>query len=197
MNQFTNNTKRSKKIAIPSTNMSQPRNGRRRRRNRRGGGVPGGLLPGGIKIRDTEIFPMPDKEKLLVLQFCPGKSTLTRLDYEALKYRRWSLIRVSFSYQPTAALSDSGSVTYGILPGPADMKVVKEGDITKLKPFQKHSLWKSSSLTVSSNICIQPHYMTNATSEDSVAFTMYLWTTNNSLGVMRVTYDLFLNYPKP
>lgn len=199
MNRSTRTTRRLKQAANQLTKqMSGMRINGRKRRNRRRNAGKANLLPGGIRIVDTEVLGLTeDAAKVQVLQFSPGKTKLVRLDNEATKFRRWSLVRVVINYQPTAALSDSGSITYGILPGPKSSAVKAEGDIMKLRPFQKHALWKSSSLTVSSNIMIQPHMLTNDDKEDSVGFCIYICTTNKGLGVFRISYDLVLNYPNP
>lgn len=173
-------------------------NGRRRNR-RRAGGPSMSILPGGVRITDTEV--LSQGKDLFVLQFCPGRTGLPRLDNEGNKFSRWSLVRVVLTYQPTASLSDSGSITYGVLPGPQD-NTIKETDITKLRPFQKHSLWKSSSVTISPNIVVQKHLFTaNSTVtdrlEDSVAFCIYFKSSNSTLGTIRVSYTVILNYPKP
>lgn len=177
--------------------------GNRRNRRRRGGGAPRAIMPGGVRIVDTEVLPLTaEPDKLGVVQFCPGSTGLVRLDNEANKFGRWTLLRVVFTYQPTASLSDSGSITYGILPGPLNSSVTKD-TITKLKPFQKHSLWKSSSITVSRNIMMQMHMLTGkvvdtpTTTEDMVGFCFYYTTTKPSLGVLRVSYEVVLNFPKP
>lgn len=173
-------------------------NGGRRRRRRRNTVPRSTILPGGIKLVDTEVLPFETKPSTLqVLEFCPGKTTLVRLDNEANKFGRWSLVRVVFTYQPTASLGDSGSITYGILPGPKSATIKAESDIARLKPFNKHSLWKASSLTVGSNICIQKHLITAGTDADSVAFCLYLSTSKPDLGLMKVSYHLILNYPHP
>lgn len=173
------------------------RGGRSRNRRRRRGNVGASIMPGGIRVNDTEVFSISKPTDVVSLVFCPGKTTLPRLDREAAKYGRWSLIRVIISYQPTASLADKGAITYGILPGPASSTVSKEADIVKLRPFQKHALWKSSSITVSSNIMIQKHMYTGNTTEDSVGFTVYFSTADEKVGVVRVSYELALNYPKP
>lgn len=198
MNSSIKNTNRSRPLAIPSNGNSNG-NGRRRRNRRRARGPNTAILPGGVRITDTEI--LSQSEKLFVLEFCPGRTGLPRLDNEANKFTRWSLIRVVLTYQPTASLSDSGSFSYGILPGPKN-DTLTEKDITKLRPFQKHSLWKSSSLTVSNNIVVQRHLFTAAPAEttrleDSVGFCVYIFTSKKDLGTFRVNYSLVLNYPKP
>lgn len=198
MNSSIKNINRSKQQVAPSRARTMNGNGRRRNR-RRGGGPTAALLPGGIRISDTEILSQSDK--LFVLEFCPGRTGLPRLDNEAAKFTRWSLIRVVLTYQPTASLSDSGSFTYGILPGPKS-DTIKADDITKLRPFQKHSLWKSSSLTVSNNITVQKHLFTSVPAstdrlEDAVAFSVYIFTSKKDLGTFKVSYSVVLNYPKP
>lgn len=197
MNSSTKNTNRSKRQAASKAG-ALVTNGRRRNR-RRGGGPNTAILPGGVRISDTEI--LAQSADFLVLEFCPGRTGLPRLDNEADKFTRWSLIRVVLTYQPTASLGDSGSFSYGILPGPKNA-TVKAEDITKLRPFQKHSLWKSSSLTVSNNIAVQRHMFTSSKDakdrlEDSVAFSVYIKTSNKDLGTFRVNYSVVLNYPKP
>lgn len=200
MNRSTRTTRRLKQAA---SQLTKQMNGlsiapRKRRRNRRGGKGTNKLLPGGVRIVDTEVLSFTDKSATVqAIPFCPGKTTLVRLDNEAAKFRRWSLIRVVINYQPTASLGDSGAITYGILPGPTNGKIAAETDIMKLRPFQKHALWKSSSLTISSNIMIQPHMLTNGTSEDAVGFAIYVSTTDKALGVFKISYDIVLNYPNP
>lgn len=197
MNQSRNNTQRSAKRV---NQLSRQMNGlsvrNRRRRRRRGTTNRANILQGGVQINDSEVFTIPKADDVVVLEFCPGKTGLVRLDNEAKKFKRWSLIRVVITYQPTASLSDSGSITYGILPGPKDTTVVKD-TITRLRPFQKHALWKSSSLTVGSNVMIQSHMLTSGNNEDSIGFCVYIQTSNKDLGVFRVTYSVVLNYPEP
>lgn len=172
------------------------RTNRRRRRRRNGGGGRNNLLPGGVMLNDVEVLPVTEKDKLFVCSFCPGKTGLVRLDHEASKFKRWSLIRVNITYQPTASLGDSGAFTYGILPGPKDNSVTAE-KIVQLRPFQKHALWKSSSITVSANIMVQQHMYTNGNSEDHVGFCIYILTSDNTLGLLRISYQVALNYPEP
>lgn len=183
-----------KKMNVNGSNGNQA-NRRRNRRARRG--MPGNIMPGGVRIKDTEIFSLTKASDVLRLPFCPGKTTLPRLDNEAAKFGRWSLVRVIITYQPTASLADKGAITYGILPGPPSDKIKSEGDIMKLRPFQKHALWKSSSLTVTNTIMIQKHMYTNANSEDAVGFTIYISTADNALGILKLNYEVVLNYPKP
>lgn len=173
---------------------------RRRGRRRRRGGNRSNILPGGIRLNDTEVLAVTDAAtKMQAVEFAPTRSTLTRLDNEGNKFGRWSLIRVVINYIPTASLADTGTITYGILPGPINDTIKEEGDICKLKPFQKHSLWKSSSITVGNSVCIQRHLLVRKTNlnEDVVAFTLYISTTNRKMGVFRITYNVVLNYPKP
>lgn len=172
---------------------------RRRRRTRRGGNRTS-ILPGGIRLNDTEVLAITAKtSELQMVEFAPTRSTLVRLDNEGNKFGRWSLIRVIINYIPTASLSDSGTIAYGILPGPKSDLIKAEADICKLKPFQKHALWKSSSITVGNSVCIQRHLLIKSTqiSEDVVAFTLYISTTKPNMGLIRITYSVVLNYPKP
>lgn len=199
MNRSSRRTARSNRAVAQltkQTNAMSLRNSRRRRRRRNGGGGRNNLMPGGVLLNDVEVLPVPDKEKLFVCSFCPGKTGLVRLDHEATKFKRWSLIRVIITYQPTASLSDKGAITYGILPGPQDKTVTLE-KIVQLRPFQKHALWKSSSITVSASIMVQQHMYTSGTNEDSVGFCLYINTSDNTLGLFRIHYQIALNYPEP
>lgn len=203
MNQSTANTARLKRqVTQLSNRLNNVNITRRRRRRGRRGATRATIMPGGVKIVDTEVLGLPaipsgKSASFMVMSFCPGNTKLVRLDNEAGKFKRWSLIRVNIVYQPTASLSDSGSITYGILPGPKSALIDEESEILKLRPFQKHSLWKASSITVSGSIMIQPHMLTNGEKEDNVGFCLYISTTKPEVGCFRISYDLILNYPNP
>lgn len=204
MNQSTRSTKRLQTRVKQLTNQMKGMslNARRRNRRRRGTGNRRALLPGGVRLVDTEVVAYGTiSDKVLQVPFSPGKTKLTRLDLEGAKFGRWGFNRIILTFVPTASLTETGSIAYGVLPGPSTN--IGKGDITKLKPFQKHAVWKSSSITVSNNIMIQPHMLTNGDTADHVAFTIYMQfeglptTSTSGSGVFKVTYDLYFNFPHP
>lgn len=157
-------------------------------------------MVGGLRVVDTEVFAQVKQAApttVQVLHFCPGKTTLPRLDAEATKYKRWFLNRVVITYEPTATISDAATVTYGILPGKPATGVSDDGKIMALRPFNKHAVWKGSSLTVSRNIMAQPLLYCNGDGDDYTAFCVYLVATDTTKGVFKIAYDLQLSYPQP
>lgn len=147
---------------------------------------------------DTEVLALTaDAKKLQVMIFSPGKTGLARLDAEAAKYSRYYINRVTITYSATASISDQTVVTYGLCPGAQASSIKGDGDITKLRPFNKHAAWNSSSSTVSRNIQATPYLYTNGVDEDHVAFCLYITTGNEKLGCVKITYDVMMSYPIP
>lgn len=151
-------------------------------------------MVGGLRCVDTEVYT--HKAGLNVLVFSPGKTTLPRLDAEASKYNRWTLNRVTVSFESSAVVTDESTFTYGILPG-AKADSVKEDNITALRPFVQHAAYKNGSLTVTRAIMSQPYLYCNGADADATAFCLYLAATAAGKGVFKISYDVTLSYPKP
>lgn len=144
---------------------------------------------------DTEV--LPQTKGLMVCVFSPGKTGLVRLDAEAGKYNRWSLNRVTISYEPTSAMTNTNTITMGILPGKKDETVKDAAAIMKLRPFIKQAVWKGSSLTVTRSIMPQQYLYCSGDGKDDVAFGLYIFVDDATVGVVKISYDISLTYPKP
>lgn len=167
-----------------------PSAGRRRRRGARG--TP--AMVGGLRCVDTEVFT--HKKDFQVMTFCPGSSGLPRLDAEAAKYSRWTLNRVTITFESAAVVTDVATFTYGILPGMVVATLDKAG-ITKLRPFVQHAAYKNGSITVTKSIMSQPYLYCSGTDADAVAFCLYINAGAEGKGVFKVSYDVSLAFPKP
>lgn len=185
-------TPRARRSAPPQV-QNPPR--RRGKQTRKQGRTPAML--GGLRAVDTEVLALAKDDTLQVMAFSPGKTGLTRLDAESAKYMRWRLNRVTITYEPTGPSTSEETITYGILPGSLSASVTSAATIMKLRPFHKHTTFKSSSITVSSNIMSQQYLYTSGIGEDEVAFCLYLLTTKAAQGVLKISYDITLAYPKP
>lgn len=152
-----------------------------------------GNLP--IRLRDTEVTNVP--KALTKLEFCPGKTSLPRLDYEAAKFARWRVISVSVKYSPTCSYTTDGAVVYGIISGPPDSAIKTPSDVLKLRPFQAHSAWKTSRIVIPRNIQAQTFLYTSGSSPDHTAFTIYYAGPDDNKGMLQITYDVELSFPNP
>lgn len=191
----------------PAPRRRQAQRAQRGRGSRRGGqsnrSVPQAMQPArgvaanrfGVTLRDTEVIASA-KATLQVIEFCPGKTGLTRLDAEASKFTRYQFHSAQVAFKATASTTTSGQITFGILPGAKNDNIKTAGDIMKLRPFRVGAVWKSDSISVPRNVTPQNYLYTNGTGDDDVAFCIYIYNSEGS-GTFAITYNLTLSYPNP
>lgn len=152
----------------------------------------------GMRIRNTEVWVLPDVKKVQVLVFTPGKTGLSLLDAEGQRFTRFKFHSCSISFKATASTTTAGEVVWGIGPG-AQMKEIKaKADIMKLRPFEVGAIWKTTSTTVGRNITPQPYLYCQDDTRDGVAFCIYAFVEADAMsGVFQLTYDVEFSYPNP
>lgn len=158
--------------------------------------MPGSSGMGGqtIRLRDAET-KAPVKATYVDIKFSPGKTGLARLDGFGKMYQQYTIHSVSVAWVSQAATTQSGVVSFGIVPGVG--KYDTHDKIQKLRPMRSVALWKSESITLGRNIMQQPWmYCDQDTDKDGPAFTVCV-LADEALGYIKVTYDVELRYPHP
>lgn len=149
-----------------------------------------------MRIRNTEVMAAVAKT-FTVVNFCPGKSGLSLLDVEGLRFTRYKIHSVSIAYKSESSTTVAGVVTFGISAGPANDEIKDKNAIMKLRPFRSMPVWRSDGFTVGSEVQSQTWLYCNGDDRDSSAFTLYYQCVPEGVGYFQFTYDITLAYPNP
>nr|QTJ63717.1 hypothetical protein [Odonatan tombus-related virus] len=191
----------------PTVAVTQPR---RRRRARGTGAPPRGQMTrpmpttgaGGstIIVRDTEMFAPGKKTVFTTVTFNPGNDTATpRLNAEAKKFQRFRIRYFNIAYVSASSAASTGSMTFGVAPGPAITTVKAATDIMKLRPAQVIPVWRAATINQGANIDSSRFMFSQNATVDGVAFTLYSChtSTEDVPGYFKASYEVELAYPIP
>lgn len=148
-----------------------------------------------VLYQDLEIKAVKASTSVQALTFRPSGSGLSRLDNIGKLYKRWKLKFVNIAYKSVYSTTTDGVVTYGIMAGGKDGDINTEDKITKLRPMERHAVWKSTTISVGPDIQSSPYLYTDKDDVDGVAFTVYLYSTKDS--TLQFSYMVELSFPHP
>lgn len=182
--------------------------GRGRGRGRRGRGArarqfspragpistPGG---GTITVVDSETLTYNSK-KITVLTFNPASTALPRLSQYEKMYARYRILYMDIKYVPTTSAATTGSITFCVIPGPVNNTITTQDAILKCRPMRSVAIWQGATLPVSQTIDSQKFLYCGGSTEDGVAFVLYVWgDADPALGYFNISYKVQFAYPKP
>lgn len=148
-----------------------------------------------ITVRDTETFTI--KKGTTAYQFNPSPDDLVRLKAFEKMYDRFRVSYVNVSFKSTSGTAVAGSVAIGVAAGPRIAEVKDRDSVMKLRPMFVVPAWKSDTLSLGKQVDSQKWMYCGDTTRDGVSFTLYVDSTDDSLGVVQVSYLVEFDFPKP
>lgn len=190
-------------VVNQQTRRGRSRRGRGRGRGGRGGNnrsIPPSLGSGGglVVVQDVEYFKLTDINKIYVAEFNPSSAGLTRLKQFESMYERYRIVFFNFTFKPATSTYTSGSMTFGISPGPANGSVKDADTILKVRPSRMIPIYGKASVSLGQTIDSQRYMHCGDKTADGVAFTFYAYTDASAVyGAFQVSYKVEFAYPRP
>lgn len=191
-------------VYIPTPNpprAPQPQRARGKGRRGRGKATPNprnmAVSGGSFNIfQDAEIISISDTSNHTIY-FTPGKTGLTRLDYEAGKFGRYRILYVNIAYITTSSMTDTGKLSFGIANQLYDTSKYDHGDIVKLRPSHSIATWKNTSINLGPNIMPVQTLNVADESDAGTAFTFVYKSSKANCGNFKISYKIEFSFPRP